>query len=413
MMNERLKLARDLLNDDGLIFISIDDNEQAYLKVLCDEIFGEENFVTNLIWRNKNTGGGSSKIGIDVETEFILWYAQNKNKVLYNAKEIDSSNYIYEDEYLNERGKYNLTDLDHVCSLSTFQYSPSLDYEIKAPDGTMFKNHRNILEPKSYRYTLSKDLFDFSMKNGFIKISKKIDRNGKSYWKAQRKSYEKVRISSDPSSKTYSIISREKGNNFNNIIADFENAENEIVLSNTIMNGSITTSNGKRTLIKILDNKDFSFPKPVSLIKYLINIHPKKNITVLDFFAGSGTTGQAVMELNYEDGGKRNFILVTNNENNIGLNITYERLFRVINGIGTKNEPIAWKYSNDYPYFYNNSLEVYKIKKYDLGINDTEKADKLITKAQEVFTRFNHNYKKEKLNIYNELASLTPYKEEK
>lgn len=409
MMNERLKLARELLNDDGLIFISIDDNEQAYLKVLCDEIFGEENFIANLIWRNKNTGGGSNKLGIDIETEFILLYAKDKKKVSYNAKEVNSANYSYEDEYVNERGKYNLTDLDHVCSLSSFQYIASLDYEIQAPDGTMFKNHRNKLKPKSYCYTLSKELFDFSLKNGFIHIIQKKDSNGETYWKAYRKSYEKVIISSKP----YSIIPREQGNNFNNIISNCESIENEKQLTNTIMNGSITTSSGKRTLIKILDNKDFSFPKPVALIKYLINIHPKKDITILDFFAGSGTTGQAVMELNQEDDGERSFILVTNNENNIGEKITYERLYRVINGVGTKNEEIAWKYSNDYPSLVNNSLEVYTINKYYLSINDVEKANKLISEAKESFTKFNPNYKVRDLDIYNQLASLTPYKEDK
>ncbi len=394
MMNERLKLARDLLNDDGLIFISIDDNEQAYLKVLCDEIFGEENFIANLNWIKKRGPGGNTTLdyGIVRNTEYILVYARDHKKVkinylIHNEKTLKKLGYINKDEYFNERGYYKNTYLYRPSSSGSFQYIKSLDYKIKAPNGELFSLHVNKEKKESGCYTWGYEAYLEGDKLGFIECKKNSDGD----WVAYRKQYSKVTF--DPHSKQ--IINELAGQDYENIIDE------------------IYSSNGGDEIKKILGDKNiFAFPKPVELIKYLINIHPKKNITILDFFAGSGTTGQAVMELNQKDEGTRKFILVTNNENNIGLNITYERLFRVINGIGTKNEPIAWKYSDDYHYLCNNSLEVYIIKKYDLRINDTEKADKLITKAQEVFSRFNHNYKKEKLNIYNELASLTPYKEE-
>ena len=286
MIYPRLELARKLLKDDGVIFISIDDNEQARLKLICDEIFGEQNFVAPIIWRKKNTGGGSDKITIEIETEYILCYAKFKDKFSINSKPIDTSKYLYQDDHYKTRGKYNITDLDHVCSNSSFKYHESLDYEIQAPDGTWFKNYRNVLKPKSYAYTLGKDLFDFSNQNGFIEIKK----NSYGAWKAYRKSYELVTIDR----KNKQIVKRTDGNSYNNILDE----------------GNITTANGKRELIKILNDKDFSFPKPPDLVKYLINFHRNKNTLVLDFFAGSGTTAQAVMALNQEDGGTRRYILV-------------------------------------------------------------------------------------------------------
>ncbi|MCV3743699.1 site-specific DNA-methyltransferase [Ureaplasma sp. ES3154-GEN] len=348
MMNERLCLAKKLLKDDGVIFVSIDDNEQAYLKVLMDEIFGEENFITNLIWRNKNTGGGSDKANIEIETEYIILYAKNKNNVLYNSIPIDKNSFNLSDEFLEERGKYKLTDLDHVCSKSSFKYSSSLDYEIIAPDGTSFSNYRNKIIPKSYAYTLGLDTFLSQKKLGFIEIQQKFDKkNNLYYWKAYRKIYQKVKFDNNKNE----IIKRERGNNFNNIIFD----------------NNITTSAGKRNLISILNNKDFSFPKPHKLIMYLVNLIPNKNARVLDFFGGSGTTGHAVLELNKEDGGNRTYTIVTNNENNIADDVTYERLYRINNGIGTNNETFKWSEKNE-PYKQN--LDVFNLEYSSIDIND-------------------------------------------
>ena len=286
MIYPRLKVARDLLKQDGMIFISIDDNEYAYLKLICDDIFNENNFVASMIWRKKNTGGGSDKVTIEIETEYVLCYAKNKEKLSVNSRPIDESKYSYKDEYYETRGGYKLLDLDHVCSASSFKYQPTLDYEIQAPDGTWFKNYRNLLKEKSYAYTLGKELFDFCNENGFIEFKK----TSQGYWKAYRKSYQLVTIDR----KNKKIIKREDGNSYNNIIDQ----------------SNITTSAGKRQLIQLLNDKDFSFPKPTPLIKHLINLHRNKNALVLDFFAGSGTTAQAAMELNQEDGGNRKYVLV-------------------------------------------------------------------------------------------------------
>mgnify|MGYP002507217847 CR=1 FL=1 len=289
MIYPRLILARELLNKNGLIFISIDDNEYARLKLLCEEIFGEENFVATMIWRKKRNGGGSARIKIEIETEYVLVFQKQLNFKVFSGKVIDATHYRFEDEYIESRGKYNLTDLDRVCSSSVFKYVESLDYEIKAPDGTMFKNHRNELKPGSYRYTVSKPLFDFMLENGFIKF-KKI--NG--FWRVYRKSYEKVTIDN----KKLAIVPRKFGGSYNNIIDE----------------SSITTASGKKELISLINNKDFSFPKPVKLVEYLISFHNNKNALVLDFFAGSGTTAEAVMSLNNFDNGHRKYILIQQHE---------------------------------------------------------------------------------------------------
>ncbi|WP_308699387.1 site-specific DNA-methyltransferase [Mycoplasma sp. CSL10166] len=367
MMNERLKLAKKLLKDDGVIFVSIDDNEQAYLKVLMDEIFGEENFLANFIWRNKNNGGGSDKQGIDIETEFIVGYVKSKNKTNFNSVKMIESEFIYKDEYYIERGKYKLTDLDRVSSKESFKYSPSLDYEIEAPDGTIFTNYRNEKKAMSYAYTLGYDTFIAQKTSGFIEIQKKFDKkNNVWYWKAFRKIYQKVKFNN----KTHEIETRHRGNNFNNLITD----------------STISNSSGKKKLISILGNKNFSFPKPTSLIKWIVNLIDNKNVRILDFFAGSGTTGHAVMELNREDGGNRTFTLVTNNENNIGYDVTYERLFRINNGIGTNNETFKWTEKND-PYQQN--LNVFDLEYSNISVDQNQiKTEYLIDTLRESLTKF-------------------------
>ena len=286
LIHPRLKMAKNLLKEDGIIFISIDDNEQARLKLICDQIFNKNNFVATMIWRKKNTGAvGYGKVKIQIETEYVLCYAKNRDKLSINSKPIDASKYSYKDKYYKTRGGYKLLDLDRVCSASSFKYQSTLDYEIQAPDGTWFKNYRNLSKEKSYACTLGKGLFDFCNENGFIKFKK----TSQGYWKVYRKYYQLVTIDH----KNKKIIKRENGNFYNNII-DKED---------------ITIDLGIKESIELF-NYPFPFSKPTSLIKYLINIYCNKKGLVLDFFAGSGTTAQAVMELNQEDGGNRKYILV-------------------------------------------------------------------------------------------------------
>ena len=287
MIYPRLLVAKKLLKQSGMIMISIDDRECANLKIVCDEIFGEKNFVAKMVWQKKNSGGGADKTTIEIATEYILVYAKNSNKLTLNGKPIDPGKYHLKDQYYSTRGAYKLTELDRGCSRSSFKYQASLDYEIEAPDGTWFKNYRNLKNPQSHCYTLGKDLFAFSKANGFIEFKKTT----KGDWKVYRKIYQNVTI--DRKNKT--IIARPHGGSFANLIID----------------SSMTSGAGKKHLTSLLEgDKTFSFPKPVELIKYLINLHQNKNALVLDFFAGSATTIEAVYQLNQADGGKRQTILV-------------------------------------------------------------------------------------------------------
>lgn len=343
MLEPRLRLARQLLSDDGVIFCSIDDKNQAYVKILFDEVFGEGNFVACFNWIKKlrPSGSTSGNTGIDTSTEYILLYCKNINLVNFNKKihsqkELQELGYTKKDEYFNERGFYKLTPLHHPSSSGAFQYQESLDYKIEAPDGTMFKLYCNKEKPKSARYTWSKELFDFGFKNGFIEFLK----NDNNDWVAYRKVYEKVKIDNNKRE----IISEQAGNQFNNCISNIDSIK------------------GTAELNLLFDEKIFVFSKPVALIQHLLKIASQKDSIILDFFAGSGTTGQAVLEQNKADGGNRQFILVQLDEevegiqkefcekNNLPLNlasITYERLKRTMTGKASDGNNFKWLEKNE------------------------------------------------------------------
>ena len=392
MLNERLRLAKQLLKDDGVIFVSLDDNEQAYLKILMDEIFGEENFVSNIVWVKKWGPGGNTSFDYSIvkNTEYILCYARNINNrnfgyLIHNEEKLKKLGYTNKDKYFDERGYYKLTFLFHPSSTGSFQYIKSLDYPILAPDGTEFNLHVNKHKPESGCYTWSYDAYKIGNKLGFIEVKK----NDKDEWVAFRKQYQFVKF--DPKSKQIRRVMA--GQEFENII------------------DNIFSQEGGADIVKIFSDKNkFDFPKPTNLIKYILKMSStKKNIKILDFYAGSGTTGHAVMELNKEDGGNRTYTLVTNNENNIGYDVCYERIYRINNGIGTKGESFEWTNKNK-PYKQN--LNVFSIEYYDTSIlkkNDNDsiaKIKKTLAKEIEEFgitpsTNFN-------VDIYYDLLSLKP-----
>lgn len=276
-MERRLKIAKRLLCNKGVIFISIDDNEYANLKILCDSIFGEINFIGVYLKQSKVGGGNDSKF-IVKEHEYCLVYGKDIN----NSYEMYIS---HTEEYLK---RYKEEDENGKYFWDTFA-RPGLKhpivYEIEAPDGTKITNG----------WIHSKARFDEEYKTGKIKIVK----NKKGEWSVFFKQYLNA-----------------NGKKPRSMTMDF--------------GGSI---DGKKDLVNVLnDAKIFSYPKSVDYIKTLISTISVKNPIILDFFAGSGTTGQAVAELNKADGGKRTFILCTNNENEICEKITYQRLLNTNNG---------------------------------------------------------------------------------
>ena len=321
-MSRRLKIAKKLLSDRGVIFISIDDNEQAQLKLLCDEIFGADRFITNLIWQKKT--GAADANGIAIITEYILVYCldpQNaKNIFSYNKNAFDIKRYRYTDEFEKIRGPFYYDSLDR----GSIQYSDGLNYGIEAPDGSMiFPNGRLSFVNDGWTWKWSKEKVEWGIKNKFIEIvptNKK--KNG---WAVKYKIYLNVDNEGN---------AIEKSVPYKNLISGILNAD---------------AANDIKT---IFNSKAFSYAKRIELIKLFINLIANKKGIILDFFAGSGTTLHATMQLNAEDGGHRQCILVTNNENNICEEVTYERNRRVIQGYtNAKGEEVAGLTKNNLRYY--------------------------------------------------------------
>ncbi|HOW02536.1 MAG TPA: site-specific DNA-methyltransferase [Caldisericia bacterium] len=275
-MYPRLFLARSLLRDDGVIFISIDDHEVHHLRMVMDEIFGEENFVANIIWHSKG-GAGTDPKTLSIETEYVLLYAKNKPNVKLNKYTYDTSDYNLRDEYYEVRGCYKLNKLDR----KSLGYIPSLDFPIELngliaiPGGTEEENKKRI-----WRWRWSKGKVNWGIRNGFIVL--KEDKSG--VVNAYYKIYEKVDNEGNPIGRTRP---------YDNLVPD-----------------GITTSDGTAEIEDIFGIRIMDYPKPTELMSYLIKIALNTNDIILDFFAGSGTTGHAVWDLNKEDGGNRKFILV-------------------------------------------------------------------------------------------------------
>ena len=308
-MEKRLSIARNLLSENGVIFISIDDNEQSQLKMLCDSIFGEKNFISKFDWRKK-TGANDAK-DIAIVTESILLYSKNRiacieeNIWARDVESIDKSRYKYEDDFVETRGKFYYDTLDR----GGLQYSDSMNFGIKMPDGAMlFPNGRSSFENDGWIWKWGKEKVQWGIENGFIEYLKS-NKNSHTQYTIRYKVYENVDNEGN--------IREKKGRAYMNLITTPINQQ------------------GNSEMKEIFAGKSpFSNPKPVGLLNYLLNTIKVKNIQILDFFAGSGTTGHAVMKLNAEDGGQRKFILCTNNENNICRDVTYERIKRVIDKEG-------------------------------------------------------------------------------
>ena len=272
MIYPRLMVARDLLADDGVIFISIDDNEQENLKKICDEVFGSENFICNFVRKNK-AGSGHDSSHIAIEFDYVLCYVKSISVCKINQEKIDveiDDKYRYEDQYAERRGKYYLRDLDYRGS-----YSEGLDYPIETPDGTVIYSGGQSGRPNTWRW--SKQKFEWGKKNGFIVFQK---REGK--WKVYIKQYQFV----DNNDETYIRTIPYRA------LIDFSNGL------------------GSTECLGLLGNNVFSYPKPSALVKYFLQVASNENSLILDFFSGSATTAHAVMQLNAEDGGHRKFIMV-------------------------------------------------------------------------------------------------------
>ncbi len=275
-MYPRLLLAKDLLKQDGVIFISIDDNECAQLKLLCDEIFGEGNFVAEMPRLTKKAGKSTNQIAKN--HDYVLCY--QKNSINFKQIDIDENDYPLKDEFYNERGGYKLNqNLDY----NSLQYNKKMDYEIVISNEKFYaggletytERQKGNFGTIDWVWRWSKAKFDFGLANGFVEV-----KNNRIY----TKTYTKAKISD---SKPYKIEYFNRTKN----ISSIEFLDNKY--SNDMSN---------KKLQSIFNVKNiFDYSKPVELISFLIEQTTKKGDIILDFFAGSGTTAHAVLESNKSD----------------------------------------------------------------------------------------------------------------
>lgn len=308
-MKNRLKIAKQLLCNDGIIFISIDDNEQADLKMLCDTIFGEENFFAQVIVQSNKRGQTYKQIA--KTHEYILIYTKTPEA---EFNEIEKTE---EDSDLNltdDISNYNVRELRNRNPKFGRFNRPNLFFSI-------YVNPREVDEDNFCPVSLEKsDLF-------CVEILPYNSLGEESCWRWGTK-LTKENIS--PNTQSSNLVARAKKDGYFNI---YEKYRKTTYKAKSIWTDvSVITEKGTVELGELDLAQRFAFPKPLGLIERCLQIGSGKDDTILDFFAGSGTTGHAVMRLNAEDGGNRRFILCTNNENNICRDVTYERIKRVIDG---------------------------------------------------------------------------------
>lgn len=264
MIYPRLKLARNLLRDDGVIFISIDDNEVHNLRKVCDEIFGEENMVVDLIWKSRQIVDSRNKSNASSDHESILCYTKRIDGFSLKGKEISLGKYSNPDN--DPRGSWMSNS---ILGLANASQRPNLHYSILDP-----KTNFEFTCPPDTGWRYSKDTMRSKIEDGRIVFPKKEDGRPR----------EKKFLS-------------ELGSRFTGF-------------SSILPEDIGFTLHGSREVRDIFDGKFFDFPKPVSLVKTLVNQGTLSgNDIVLDFYSGSGTTAHAVLQLNAEDGGNRKFIV--------------------------------------------------------------------------------------------------------
>jgi len=268
MMSPRLKLARNLLCDDGMIFISIDDNEQANLKKLCDEIFGESNFVNSLIWKKRYNAAKEKHLA--AIHEYVLIYSKNidhlSDFLVPGDKNYFDMYFKEEDEFISTRGRFMTQPLEAGNSMDA---RPNLHFPIIAPDGTEIWPRR--------QWVWGKDRVNKAHHEGRLKLYKdKLDK-----WKVRHKQYERDDFGAYRKVKPFSIYDKS------------------------------FTQDGTKDIEKIFNKSTiFSFPKPIKLIKHMLELSNGKSDLILDFFSGSCSTAHAVMDLNAQDNGNRKHIMV-------------------------------------------------------------------------------------------------------
>lgn len=330
-MEKKLVLARKLMKRSGVILISIDDYEYAALKILCDEVFGNQNCITTFIW--KVTGHTDNQDDITNNHEYVLCYSKNKNYVKINnvvdpnigtSSKVNrnfAENSITKNGYKNPPSYVDLP-VGFPCEVETLHRDKMLNFEMflaevqenKYISRELTKKYSAVypipvtdMDVKNYKLVAPCKVFSGWMNNG--KLKRFIDNDFKPI------------VDGETTLKFY--LSK-------NGVIYYKREGRQSHYVQTVLENFGTTETNKYMLEDM--GLSFDYPKPVELIKYILSLYAHRDALVLDFFAGSGTTGQAVFRLNKDDSGNRRFILCTNNENSICEEVTYQRLKTVITG---------------------------------------------------------------------------------
>lgn len=303
-MSRRLKIAKKLLSDRGVIFISIDDNEQAQLKLLCDETFGENNFLAEIMWHKNYASANDSKTFSKV-LDYILVYRKTDTFIRNLLPRTEKQNILYKYDSNDGKGKWR------PDNLSVRTYSANYDFPIVNPITGV-----EYYPPKGRSWMTNKERIQ--------------------EWITETRVYFGLNGKGAPQLKRY-----------------LSEVQQGVVPTTYWSYDDCGHNDEARKEIKdIFGHPPFDSPKPTRLLKQILRLGSNNKSIILDFFAGSGTTLHATMQLNAEDGGHRQCILITNNENNICEEVTYERNRRVIQGYtNAKGEEVSGLTKNNLRYY--------------------------------------------------------------
>ena len=414
-MQKRLLLSRELLSNKGIIFISIDDNELCNLKLLCDDIFGECNFIANCFVLD-NLKGKTNDNFISSVGSRLLVYA--KNRRISNEEGFNSIENIFGDKIEkkyskeDELGFYNLITFKKTGQSKNREDRPYMFYPILEKGGILY-----AIETEEFERIYNKETRTFddnyvdSLKEKYQNYNFILptDSNGEYLrWTSGFPTFVKrknVDIVYDGG------VKQKMRPEASEMLQIYASGTPKTLMYKT------SYSTGTDDLKNVLGINSFDFPKPLDLMIDILKLIPNKNALILDFFAGSGTTGQAVLELNNEDGGNRRFILCTNNENNICTDVTYPRLKTVITGI----RPDGSKYSDGIPgnlYYFKTDFVKDEDNTEQAKYCLVEKVDGLLCIAENIFDEVERNEysshyasKDKHLFIFNDYYSEEKFKE--